>query len=329
MSKSGMNKSGMRKIGTPLAEKFLEYVTHVKTLSSATVEAYRKDLEDYFRYLEESGLSFDEIDDRTARGFIADLLGRGSAKSTVNRRLSVLRSFYGYLVKHKGFEGNPFSLVKSLKQGRKLPEFLFEHEVEDYLGDPPGTQDRKRDPFTEARDTAIFELLYTTGCRISELVSMNLADIDFRGKTILVNGKGGKERLVYFGKSAENAVKGYLPFKSARAAANDRDAQTALFINTKGTRITVRGVSLIVKKRAERAGQIKNVSPHTFRHSFATHLLNRGADIRVVQELLGHANLSTTQIYTHMGLARLKRIYKEAHPHGKLRKNSKNIEEDQ
>ena len=310
-----------------LTKRFLDYVAHVKTLSAATVEAYRKDLEDFFRYLAEVGLSFDGIDDRDARGYVAELMGRGAARSTVNRHLSALRSFYGYLVKHEGFEANPFSLVKSLKQGRKLPDFLFEHEVNGYLG-TEGVNN-KRDAFTEARDTAIFELLYTTGCRISELVSMDLADIDFKAKTILVSGKGGRDRLVYFGRAAEEALKGYLPFKNARSAKSGRDAQQALFVNARGGRITARGVSLIVKKRAETAGLVKNVSPHTFRHSFATHLVNRGADIRVVQELLGHANLSTTQIYTHMGLARLKRIYDEAHPHGKRSNKRTNTVEDE
>lgn len=312
----------MRRTGLSRMEKFLEYSAQVKTLSAATVEAYRKDLADFFRYLDEADLSFDEIDDRDARGYVAELVGRGTAKSTVNRRMSALRTFYGYLVKHEGFPSNPFSLVKSLKQGRKLPEFLFEHEVDGYLDPGPREGIReKRDGFTEARDSTIFELLYSTGCRISELVGMNVADVDFKGKTILVSGKGGKERLVYFGRSAEEALKGYLPFRNARTAKSDRDAQTALFVNARGGRITTRGISLIVKGRAEELGLVKKVSPHTFRHSFATHLVNRGADIRVVQELLGHANLSTTQIYTHMGLARLKRIYDEAHPHGKRRNN--------
>lgn len=316
---------------TQLMKKFLEYSGHIKTLSKATVEAYRRDLEDFFSYLETAGLGLDEIDDRNARGYIAGLVGKGAAKSTVNRHMSVVRSFYGYLIRHEGFESNPFTLVKSLKQGRKLPEFLFEHEVDDFLScdaGAPDERDGKRDDFAEARDAAIFELLYTTGCRVSELVSINLADIDFKAKTILVSGKGGKERLVYFGSASEQSLKAYLPLKTARAAKDDRDAQLALFLNARGKRITARGVSLVVKKRAGSAGLVKNVSPHTFRHSFATHLVNRGADIRVVQELLGHANLSTTQIYTHMGLARLKRIYNQAHPHGKRRRVKKNTEEE-
>jgi integrase/recombinase XerC/integrase/recombinase XerD len=195
-----------------------------------------------------------------------------------------------------------------MKTEQSLPDFLFENEIDDLLKLPDGD-------FWGLRDTCIFELLYSTGCRISELTGINIADISLKERTVRVKGKGNRDRIVYLGRGAAEALKEYLPKKNGFVDKNDVDAVHALFLNYRGRRITQRGIFGIINKYVTRLGLMKRVGPHTFRHSFATHLINRGADVRAVQELLGHSSLSTTQIYTHMGLARLKSIYSESHPH--------------
>ncbi|MFW5684246.1 MAG: tyrosine-type recombinase/integrase, partial [Spirochaetota bacterium] len=202
----------------------------------------------------------------------------------------------------------PLEGVRGLRKQRHLPTFLFEAEMGRLLT-------LEGDDFTTLRDRLILELLYSTGCRISELVMINLDDIDFKRGRILVHGKGRKDRIVFLGKTAREVLADYLPYRSERLARLGRRDEKALVMNANGQRITQRGVAGIIQKRVLEKGIAKRVSPHTFRHSFATHILDHGADIRVVQELLGHSSLSTTQVYTHLGLGALKRIYEQAHPH--------------
>ncbi len=291
-------------------EKFLSYCRSVRNLSAKTVEAYRRDIAAFQAYCIDLGLEEREIGDREARGFVSELSRKKMANSSINRAVSALRKYYSFLVKYEGFETDPFAEMKGMKKQNTLPDFLFEREIADLLKLPGGD-------FWGLRDSCIFELLYSTGCRISELTAINISDISLKERSIRVTGKGGKERIVFLGRGAMEALREYLPRKNSRADKNDVDAMNALFLNYRGKRITQRGIFGIINKYVTRLGIAKRVGPHTFRHSFATHLINRGADIRAVQELLGHASLSTTQIYTHLGLARLRQIYSDAHPHAK------------
>jgi tyrosine recombinase XerC len=316
-----MAKSAEPAPKTSVSEGYLAYCRRVRNLSPHTVEAYRRDIARFEEFCAQNHITEEEVDEKTARSFIAELSREGKAKSSINRSISSLKRYYLYRMKYEGFPSNPFGEIKSMKNVRSLPDFLFESEIKDIVK-LPGSD------FWGRRDRAILELLYSTGCRISEVVSINVSDLSFKDRTIRVLGKGNKERFVFLGKAAVGALKEYLPAKNEYADQKDVDAHHALFVNYRGGRITQRGIFGIVQKYILRLGLAKHVSPHTFRHTFATHLINRGADIRTVQELLGHASLSTTQIYTHLGLTRLKRIYSEAHPHAKRKTYEKGLESD-
>lgn len=301
-------------------QRFLDYCRSVKGLSELTVEAYARDTGRFFEYTRGLGIDPPDINEKTARGFMAELSKEGKSPATINRTLSSLKRYFSWKIRYDGSEINPFAGIKGLKNPRTLPDFFFENEIKNLLSLPG-------DDFWGNRDRAILELLYSTGCRISELVGIEITDISFSDRSIRVKGKGDKERFVFLGIAAMNALREYLSKKNSYIDKDQVDAAAALFINYKGRRISQRGVFDIIRKYAGQLGLEKHISPHTFRHTFATHLINRGADIRMVQEMLGHSSLSTTQIYTHMGVARLKKIYSDAHPHAQ-RKTHKREEQD-
>ncbi|MBU8913151.1 MAG: tyrosine-type recombinase/integrase [Spirochaetales bacterium] len=288
--------------------EYLAYLESVRQLSPASVRAYRGDLSAFADWLAQSDLTEDDVDPALARRYIAHLSRQNAASTTINRVLSSLKGYFRFLVRTGARSGSPLDGVRGLRKQRHLPSFLFEDEVTTLL------QIEGAD-FTSVRDRLILELLYSTGCRISELVMINLDDVDFTGGRILVHGKGRKDRFVFLGRPAARALRTYLPVRTARLRRSGLRDDKALVLNSNGRRITQRGVAGIIQKRIVEKGIAKKVSPHTFRHSFATHILDRGADIRIVQELLGHSSLSTTQVYTHLGLGRLKQIYDAAHPH--------------
>ncbi len=299
-----------------MIREYLDYLAGVRKLSPATVRSYERDLGLFSAFLEERELTENAVDGEAVRGFVASRSRAGDAASSLNRAISTLKGYYRYRIRHGFSEANPFDAQKSFRKSGKLPTFLFEKEIEGLLELPD-------EGFWGLRDRLIMELLYSTGCRVSELIGINLGDINLKEKTILVRGKGGKDRFVFIGNPAFTVLVEYLSLRSAHLAKDAspspgaRDAGKALLLNRKGSRLTQRGVAYLIEKYLDRSTVAKRVSPHTFRHSFATHLLDRGADIRVVQELLGHAHLSTTQIYTHLGIGRLKEIYRKAHPHGR------------
>lgn len=293
-----------------MLDRFLSYCRSVKNVSPLTITSYERDIHTFFAYLDQQGIAEEDVDSKTVRGFLAQLSRRNLSVSTINRTISALRSFYTYQVMYEKRAVNPFSRTKNLKRQEYLPDFLFEEEI-NALIELPETS------FLGTRDRLILELLYSTGCRVQELVSINLSDIDFREKTIRIIGKGRKERLVFIGRNASSALQKYLAIREQHVDSRNPDAVRSLFINHRGTRLTARGVFYLIRKYSMQLGTQKKVSPHTFRHTFATHVLDNGADIRVVQELLGHASLSTTQVYTHVGMDRLKKIYDQAHPHAK------------
>ena len=290
------------------AGEYLGYLQSVRNLSEASIRAYRGDLLAFAEWLARGTLDENQVDAALVRRYIAHLSRQNAAVSTVNRVLSSLKGYFRFLVRTERATSSPLEGVRGIRKQTHLPSFLFEDEVAELLK-------LDGDGFTELRDRLILELLYSTGCRISELVTVNLDDIDFKRSRILVHGKGRKDRYVFVGAPAKRVLGDYLAYRRERLARKGERNEKALVINANGQRITQRGVAGIIQKRVIEKGIAKKVSPHTFRHSFATHILDHGADIRVVQELLGHATLSTTQVYTHLGLGALKRIYEQAHPH--------------
>ena len=262
---------------------------------------YRLDLEDFDRFLGETEL--EKIDYLTLRKYLAILKEKRLGARSVGRHLSALRSFFRFLTRDGYLKSNPILILSSPKQEKHLPLFLTEGEVTKLI---EAAFPKNETDVMGLRDRAILETFYSTGMRISELVGLNHQDLDFIGGIVKVMGKGKKERVVPIGERAISAIRAYTEKKKKETE--------ALFLNKNGKRISARGVRNIVGKYIRTAGIKQGVSAHTFRHSFATHLLNRGADLRSVQELLGHANLSTTQIYTHLTTDRLKSVYEKAHP---------------
>ncbi|MGA2774499.1 MAG: tyrosine recombinase XerC [Candidatus Omnitrophota bacterium] len=282
--------------------KFIRYLEIEKNYSPHTILNYKLDLEDFSKFLSPGDIQ--KVDYLLLRKYLAVLKEKNLSARSVGRRLSALRSFFKFLTREGYLKNNPILMLLSPKLDKHLPQFLTEEEVVKLIESAfaHGAADERG-----LRDRAILETFYSTGMRISELVSLSAEDIDFIGGTLKAFGKGRKERLVPIGDVAMNAIKKYLDTRKKE----DR----ALFLNKNGKRLTTRGVRNIVDKYIHLAGIRQGISPHTLRHSFATHILNRGADLRTVQELLGHANLSTTQIYTHLTTAKLKSVYDKAHPH--------------
>ncbi len=282
-------------------EKFMRYLEIEKNYSGHTILNYKLDLKDFRKFL--GAIGIEKVDYLTLRKYLATLKEKNLSTRTVGRRLSTLRSFFKFLNRESYLKINPILTLSSPKLQKYLPAFMTEEEVVKLIESAfaKNEQDERG-----LRDRAILETFYSTGIRISELVGLDNEDVDFIGGIAKVRGKGKKERLIPIGDTAIKTIRKYL---EKRKKQND-----AIFLNKSGNRITARGVRNIVEKYIRIAGIRRGVSAHTFRHSFATHLLNRGADLRTVQELLGHANLSTTQIYTHLTTERLKSVYDKAHP---------------
>ncbi len=283
-------------------EKFVRYLEIEKNYSPHTILNYKLDLQNFNNFL--AGMDLEKIDYLNLRKYLAVLKEKNLGNRTVGRRLSALRSFFRFLSREGYIKTNPILLLSSPKLDKHLPSFMTEDEVARLIDSAFG-KDAK--DLLGLRDRAILEAFYSSGLRISELVGLNLDDIDAISGIIKVRGKGKKERIVPIGEAALQAIKKYLDCRKIQT--------NVLFLNNNKRRLTTRGVSFILLHYLKSAGIKPGVSAHTFRHSFATHLLNRGADLRTVQELLGHANLSTTQIYTHLTTERLKSVYDKAHPH--------------
>lgn len=249
-----------------------------------------------------------DADVNIIRAFLAQLNEKQYSKSTVARKLATLRSFYKFLVKRNMITSNPVLVIRTPKQEKKLPKFLDYEEVKRLLDTPP------LDNWLGARDRAMLETLYSTGIRVSELVALNLDDVDFLGEVVHVRGKGKKERIAPIGSSALQVIQHYMEFRNKRAQSSSNFDPKVLFVNKHGRRLSTRSVRRKMDKYLKMAGLDPSISPHTLRHSFATHMLNNGADLRSVQELLGHQSLSTTQIYTHLSTSKLKEVYENAHP---------------
>ena len=322
--------------------KFLDYLKYERRFSEHTAKCYGADLSQYGEFLKggsDDGGRHDEpislghseggsqqavavatqvqaevdqlllsVQTDTIRTYLTFLNEKDYSKATIARKLATLRSFYKFLVKREHLTSNPVVSIRTPKQEKKLPRFLEFEEVKQLLDTPP------LNTWLGARDRAILETLYSTGIRVSELVALNMDDIDFLGEVVHVRGKGKKERIAPIGSSALQVIQHYMEYRNKRAQSNGNFDARVLFVNKHGRRLSTRSVRRKMDKYLKIAGLDPAISPHTLRHSFATHMLNNGADLRSVQELLGHQSLSTTQVYTHLTTTRLKEVYDGAHP---------------
>ena len=292
-------------------KSFERHLKFEKNCSDHTVRNYISDLDQYESFLKEKKGSDDaglEVDSLIIRRYIASLQ-KDHARSSVGRKLAAIRSFYRFLVREGVLEANPLEGMATPKIEKRLPKFFSVDDVFRLMDSP------KSDKILVMRDRAILELLYSSGLRVSELTSLSLPDIDFAGGMVKVLGKGRKERLLPVGSKALSALNSYLEQRVEQKKV-EKDEE-AIFLNARGSRLTSRSVGRIVEKYLRRAGIPGKGSPHTMRHSFATHLLDAGADLRGIQELLGHASLSTTQKYTHITTDKLMEVYDKAHPRAK------------
>jgi len=301
-----------------LIEQFLEHLRYERNVSAHTLRNYSSDLEQFLDHLapadQKTGKrklpEIKNVDHLTIREWLADLHTEQKKKSSIARKLAALRTFFQFLVREGLLQSNPAKLVSTPRQEKKLPKHLSIEAAIRFIETPDLETDLGR------RDRAMLELMYATGVRVAELTTLNLADIDYRNQLIRVTGKRRKQRIVPFGDPASVALRDYLAIRDSfllNAPVTKRDEE-ALFLDYQGTRITTRSVGRMVEKYIKICAGIHNISPHALRHSFATHLLDSGADLRDIQELLGHARLSTTQIYTHVSMEKLIEVYDKAHP---------------
>ncbi|HLS61427.1 MAG TPA: tyrosine recombinase XerC [Virgibacillus sp.] len=292
---------------------FIEYLQIEKNASPYTIQFYKKDLENFSEFLIQEDIhDAKEIDQSVVRLYLTELYNKNLSRRTVSRIISCLRGFYKFLERENMVASNPFMLITLPKVSKPLPGFLYEEELVKLfeindLSDPLGQ-----------RDQAIIETLYATGVRVSECQGLLIDDIDFTVGSMFIRGKGGKERYVLFGQFAADALHTYLnDGRKGLLKKGDPNTDT-VFLNARGTPLTTRGIRLILNKMVEKAALTIHVHPHKLRHTFATHMLNEGADLRTVQELLGHDNLSSTQIYTHVTKDRLRNVYMNSHPRARI-----------
>lgn len=292
-------------------EGFLDYLRVEKSASTLTLISYRTDLGQFLSFLarqysvSRQDISAELLNHKSVREYLAQLQENGMSRATMARKLAALRSFVRYLCRENILQNNPIATVSTPKQDKRLPKFLYPLEIQ-ILMEAPDTSKP-----LGLRDRAILETLYASGLRVSELVGLKLNDVYFDEELIKVYGKGSKERIVPLGSQALLSLSNYL--QKGRPLL-EKGKQEALFLNRLGTQLSDRSIRNIVNKYVEAAALQQKVSPHTLRHSFATHLLNSGADLRSVQELLGHVKLSTTQIYTHITTENIQQVYHETHP---------------
>lgn len=289
-----------------IIDEFLLYQSSVRNLSENSVIAYKNDLEKFAEFVGKNS-NVKSVSTEDIRMCIAKLSQAGRAATSVNRFLAAVRTFFAYCRKFNYIEVNPALEIHGVKEPKHLPAFLTGAEVDELCAAP-----EKNEILWETRDKAIFEMLYSSGCRVSELADLKMVDLDGDFSSAIVTGKGKKDRRVYFADDARHALREYLKDRKLRFPS---DKVPNVFINQKGTPLTAHGIRWILSRYTGVEGMNHHISPHALRHTFATAMLNGGADVRVVQEMLGHSSISTTQRYTHVTTARLVELYKKAHPH--------------
>jgi site-specific recombinase XerD len=310
----------------PLIERYLKRLQAERNLSALTLRNYRTDLEHFFVWLNAEDIEPVAIDRRGFRRYLASLDATGMARASIARKVSTIHTFYRRLVDDGALDADPLHGVRPPKPERRLPKVLRDEEAHAIVETPDG------DGPLALRDRAMLELLYGAGVRVSELAGLDVADADLDEHTLRVTGKGNKQRIVLFGEPAARALRAYL--RDGRPRLSSGRAERALLLNRDGGRLSVRAVQTIVKRAGIAAGLNASAYPHLLRHTFATHMLDGGADVRVVQELLGHAKATTTQIYTHVTEARQRRVYTDAfynawHPKGAWREEGRGKREEQ
>jgi len=319
-----------------IIDKFIQYLRYERNVSPGTLVEYRRDMQQFEKFLTPPGektLPIEEIDHKIVREYVASMYDRKLERASVARRLASLRTFFRFCVREKYAKQNPARLVATPKLPKRVPRVLTAEELNaflDSIGSKPSAQSsrRGRRPTPRAeeeakvilkRDRAILELLYASGLRVSELVGLDLGSVDRRGQMLRVLGKGRKERVVPYGAKAQAALEAYWPVREEilahPAGSRSKPAPEAVFLNHEGGRLTKRFVRMVVRKYAQLANVNWDLHPHSLRHAFATHLLADGADLRAIQELLGHVSLSTTQRYTQASIRQLMEVYDKAHPH--------------
>ena len=291
-------------------EDFIFYLKVERNASQHTINSYRADIEAFLEFAQQqcaSEVLFTDVTPIFIRSYLVQLKECQYARRTIARRIAALRSFFRHMCRENIVGDNPFTLVHTPKLEKKLPLFLDTIQIEQFLSLPDNSP-------LGRRDAAALELLYASGLRVGELVNLHQQDVDLENRLVLVYGKGAKERIVPMGKTAAKTISTYVTVTRPYLIRKSHEHHSYLFVNNRGSQLTDRSVRRIVDKYVEQMALDKRISPHTLRHTFATHMLNNGADLRSVQELLGHVNLSTTQLYTHVTKERLKNVYLNAHP---------------
>jgi len=307
-------KKDFNNINTQYLNEYLSYLEAVKGCSAKTLEAYENDLTRFFNYCSNHGIEQEKASPYEVQSFIADLSAEKMASASINRHLSTIRGFYRWMIRFSKRADNPCSSLRNVKTSFRIPSVLWENEMAEFASLP-----QKAGILWPPRDNALIITMYSAGLRISEVASLSMENISKGLDEAKITGKGGKQRYVFFSDEAKNAIAEYLPHRESRIGMSSKieKKKGALFISKKGQPISVPGVRWIISSYAKQAGIGKKIHPHALRHSYATHLINSGCDVRVVQELLGHSSISTTQRYTHVNLENMKRIYAKAHPHAK------------
>ncbi len=315
---SGVGTTSRARRPRPECESFLAFLADERNDSPHTVAAYSRDLDAFQAFCDDyfggADWTWESVDRLTVRSFMGYLGRRGLAKRSVSRAVSALRTYYRYLNERFDIAGNPAAAVRSPKLEKRLPAVLDRGQIDDLFKFAETLA--ANDDFSGVRDLTILEFFYSTGMRLSELAGLNVADIDIVSEVVKVRGKGRKERLLPVGSYALAALRRYYPLREERLSRrkNGGRGEQAVFLSVRGTRLSSRGVQYLVRRFLKELEAGRGLKVHSLRHSFATHLLDAGADLRAVQELLGHASLSTTQVYTHTSVERLKKVYDQAHP---------------
>lgn len=297
---------------------FSDYLTHERQYSPETIKAYMADLDNFQAFMKDAGIAqLDQVAYRDIRIYLGNLQRGGLSRKSISRHLSSLRSAYNLLLDRELVSENPFNYVKTAKTGLKLPDFFYESEIQSLFDSVQGS-----DPIA-LRNRALLEFLYGTGARVSEVRDLAINQVDLTADMVLLRGKGNKDRYVPIGSFCHDALVDYLENGRSQLMAKghyEDNEHVFLFVNYKGEQLTSQGIAYILDQMVKKSATTLSIHPHKLRHSFATHLLNNGADIRTVQELLGHASLSTTQIYTHLSKEKLRDNYLQFHPHAKKKK---------
>lgn len=290
-----------------LVNKFIDYLNYERHFSHYTVLNYHEDLKEFMNYLEKNSIDdINKIDYQVIRKYLVHMHNKKLSKKSTSRHISTLRSFFKYLKNHELIDNNPMTLISNPKLDKTLPKFLYEEELNIIEKIPDN------ETYLGIRDHLIIEMLYATGIRVSELSKIMLKDIDFSRNRITITGKGNKQRIVLYGSECQKLLNEYI--NKSRLIILDGKQSEYLFVNTRANRLSENSIRIIIKNILKQSGLNIKLTPHVLRHTFATDLLNNGADLRTVQELLGHENLKTTEVYTHITNERLKKVYSTCHP---------------